>query len=200
VKSGPDTRRAPGAVRAMRLGVGFVVFQGAWFACVLGAARGTPGLGIVAVVAAVGTLVALGGDRRSDLQLIAIAVVIGAVWDGLLARTGTVVYASAGPWPGWAPGWILALWALFAPMLRDPLRWLHGRPWLAALVGGAGGAASYAAAARLGACAFPDPVRALSALGAGWSLIVPVLLAVAQRLERGGQVAAGSARAGEVRA
>ena len=34
--------------RALRLGVGFVLFQAAWFACVLGAARGQAALGIAA--------------------------------------------------------------------------------------------------------------------------------------------------------
>jgi hypothetical protein len=71
-----------------------------------------------------------------------------------------------------------------APMLREPMRWMHGRPVLAALLGGVGGVLSYAAAQRLGACAFPDTALAVLVLGAGWALIVPLLLAAAQRLDR----------------
>ncbi|MBN8509243.1 MAG: DUF2878 domain-containing protein [Burkholderiales bacterium] len=170
--------------RGLRLAVGFALFQGAWFLCVIGAARGQVALGIAAVAAVLGLHLAFSKARAVELGLIGLALAVGVVWDSLLARTGIVVYASPGPWAGWAPAWILALWALFAPMLREPLRWLHGRPLPAALVGGVGGALSYAAAARLGACELPDPTLALAVLGAGWALIVPSLLAAAQRLER----------------
>ncbi|HTN50062.1 MAG TPA: DUF2878 domain-containing protein [Burkholderiaceae bacterium] len=179
-----------GALSALRFAIGFVLFQGAWCACVLGAASGQAAqvaLGVAAVAAVVALLVAFSTDRAAELRLIALALLVGIGWDSLLAQTGVVQYASPGPLPGWAPLWILALWALFAPMLREPLQWLHGRPLLAALVGGIGGALSYAAAARLGACAFPRPLLALGALAVGWALIVPLLLAAAQRLQHGSQ-------------
>ena len=169
--------------RLLRLALGFALFQGAWFLCVIGAARGQAGPGIVAVAALLALWLAFSRARSVELALIGLALAVGLVWDSLLARIGLVVYASPGPLAGWAPAWILALWALFAPMLREPLRWLHGRPVIAALVGGVGGALSYAAASRLGACRFPDPVLALAVLGVGWALIVPLLLAAAQRLE-----------------
>jgi hypothetical protein len=170
-------------VRALQLVAGFVLFQGAWFACVLGAARGHAALGIVAVALAVALLLGFSRHRTAELRLIAVAIAVGIVWDSLLARTGVVQYASPGPLRDFAPAWILALWALLAPMLREPMRWLHGRPLLAALFGGVGGALSYAAAERLGACAFPEPVRALGVIAAGWALAMPLLLAVAQRLD-----------------
>ena len=172
------------AVRALRLVGGFVLFQAAWFACVIGAARGESALGVAAVVAVLAVLLALSSDRGAELRLIAIALALGLVWDTLLARTGIVDYASPVPQSGWAPAWILALWALFAPMLRESMRWLHGRPLVGALFGGVGGALSYAAAERLGACRFPDPALALTVLGAGWAVIIPLLLAAAQRLDR----------------
>lgn len=170
--------------RALRLGAGFALFQGAWFACVIGAARGQAVLGVAAVAVVVALLLAFSSHRVAELRLIALSLAVGVVWDSLLARTGIVQYASPGPLPGWAPAWILALWALFAPMLREPMRWLHGRPLLAALLGGGGGALSYAAAERLGACRFPEPTVALVVLGAGWALIMPLLLVAAQRLDR----------------
>jgi len=172
-----------GVARALRFGGSFALFQGAWFACVIGAARGEAGLGIAAVVAAVGLMLAFSANRSAELRLIALALAVGIAWDSLLARSGIVAYAAPGPLPGWAPAWILGLWALFAAMLREPMRWLHGRPVLAALIGGVGGPLSYAAAERLGACALPDRPRALLVLGAGWVLIVPLLLAFAQWLD-----------------
>ncbi len=194
---GPGSPAAGGTVCVLRLAVGFALFQGAWFACVIGAAQGAAGYGIAAVVAVLALLLAASRERIAELRLIALAMAVGVIWDSLLARTGVVVYASPGPLPGWAPAWILALWALFAPMLREPLRWLHGRPLLAALVGGVGGPLSYAAAARLGACRFPDPALAMAVLAAGWALIVPLLLAAAQRLERGAPPQPPSARSCE---
>jgi hypothetical protein len=173
------------SARALRLGAGFMLFQAAWFACVVGAARGQVALGIAAVVAVIAVLLTWSTHRAADLGLIALALVTGAVWDSALIRFDILHYASPGPLPGWAPPWILALWALFAPMLRDPLRWLHGRPVLAALVGAVSGALSYVAAERLGACNFSDPAVALAVLGAGWALITPLLLAAAQRLDHG---------------
>lgn len=177
-------RARDGRGRTLRLVLGFVVFQAAWFACVLGAAHGHAMAGISAVLAAVAMMLAWSPQRGADLRLLGLALAVGIVWDSLLARTGLVDYASPAPVPGWAPAWILALWALFAPLLREPLRWLHGRPLLAALFGGVGGALSYAAAARMGACRFPNPALTLAVLAAGWATIVPLLLAVARRLDR----------------
>lgn len=171
--------------RTGRLAVGFVLFQAAWFAAVIGAARGHAALGSVVLAIVVGALLTLSTNRPADLRLIAIALLIGAPFDGTLAYTGLVHYASPGPATDWAPLWILGMWALFAPMLREPLGWLHGRPLLSAVVGGIGGPLSYAAAERLGACVLPDRPLALVMLGVGWALVMPVLLSVAQRLERG---------------
>lgn len=170
--------------RTGRLAVGFVLFQAAWFAAVIGAAQGHAALGSAVLAVVVFALLGLSTNRPADLRLVAIAVVIGAPFDGTLAYAGIVRYASPGPVTDWAPLWILGMWALFAPMLREPLSWLHGRPLLAAVVGGVGGPLSYAAAERLGACVLPERSLALLVLGAGWALIVPVLLSVAQRLER----------------
>jgi len=162
----------------------FVLFQAGWFACVIGASRGQVALGVTAAVAVVAMMLAWSDRRGADILLIVLALAVGFLWDNLLARTDLVRYASPGPWPGWAPPWILTMWALFAPMLRAPMRWLHGRPALSALFGGVGGALSYAAAERLGACSFPDPTMAMAVLGAGWALITPLLLAAARRLDR----------------
>jgi len=182
------------------MAAGYVLFQAAWFACVTFAAEGEPAAGVAVVAAVVWALVASNGRPGADLPLVALAIAVGIVWDSALAHTGVVRYASPGPFPGWAPTWILAMWALFAPMLREPMRWLHGRPVVAALLGGVGGAASYAAAERLGACTFPDPVLAITVLGLGWALIMPLLLAAAQRLDRGAATLNGTGTPAEVRA
>lgn len=178
------------ALRApvLRLVATLAAFQASWFACVVLAGRGEAALATLAGLAAV-ALHFVWSDRRGvDARLVAVAIAIGVVWDTLLSRSGIVDYAAAGPFEGWAPAWILAMWALFAITLREPLRWLHGRPLVAALFGGIGGPLSYAAAAGFGACRFPDPQLAMVVLALGWAAITPALVHLARKLDREGRV------------
>lgn len=169
--------------RRLLLVLNLIAFQLAWFACVLGAARGVPAWGIAAVAGAVALQFVVSDARHAELALLIAALAVGLVWDTALLRAGVVVYASPGPLAGWAPAWILALWALFATTLREPFRWLHGRWGLAAVIGGVGGALSYWSAARLGAAQIPDVPLAMVVLAAGWAAMTPGLLALARWLE-----------------
>jgi hypothetical protein len=164
------------AVKPLLIGiVQFCLFQAAWFACVYGAAHHRVAPGVLAVGATLLVNWGLSGRRGVDIALAAEAVLMGLAWDTWMLRGGWVHYASQGPLALWAPVWILALWALFAALLRGPLSWLHGRPLRAAAVGAAAGPLSYLAAVRLGAGSFPDSVEALAVLAAGWAVMTPVL-------------------------
>jgi hypothetical protein len=173
--------------------VDFALFQLAWFACATQAAQGRPALGIAAVAAFVAWQWARSDRRQAEAMLVVIALALGLAWDTALLQSGLVRYAAPGPLPGVAPAWILAMWALLAAVLRGPLRWLRGRPWLAAALGAVGGPASYAAAARLGACELAGGMAALGVLGLGWALLTPLLLEAARRLDTG-PAAAGVVR------
>ncbi|HEX4511489.1 MAG TPA: DUF2878 domain-containing protein [Burkholderiaceae bacterium] len=170
-------------IHRLRVVVDFVLFELAWFVCIRQVAQDRPALGVAAVLAFVLLQVGLSTRRDVDLRLIVLALGLGFLGDTALLQTGLVRYGSPGPIAGVAPGWILALWAEFAVVLRGPLRWLRGRPVLAAVLGAVGGPLSYLAAARLGACTLPDRPLALVALAVGWALATPVLVAAAQRLE-----------------
>ena len=111
-----------------------------------------------------------------------------------MLQLGWIAYAEPGPLPMLAPAWILALWALFAIALREPLRWLHGGWPLAALLGALGGPLSYAGAERLGACTLNRPLARL-ALALGWAAITPLLLVLARRWDaRSNGIGAADAR------
>jgi hypothetical protein len=138
------------------------------------------------VTAAVVLHFALSGKREQDAWLLGLCIAVGIVLDTVAVRAGWITYASPLPVAGFAPAWIIALWALFATALREPLRWMHGRPVLAALFGAIGGPVSYAAAERLGACRFDDPMPSLCALGLGWAIVMPVLAEAARRMEQRG--------------
>jgi hypothetical protein len=157
----------------------FVLFEAAWLGCIAAVGHGKPGWGLAAVAVSVAWQLAISERRRADLLLVAAATSTGLVWDTFLVQSNLVVYAAHAPLTAIAPLWILALWAQLGAVLGEPLRWLHRRLWLAALLGAVGGAASYAAAASLGACAFPDTLRAMTVLSMGWGILMPLLLRLA---------------------
>jgi hypothetical protein len=170
---------APGAVRVV---VNIVAFEIGWFACVLGAAHGRPMLGLAVAAAVIAIHLWLAAERAREALLIGAAVALGAIWDTSMGHLGWIAYAAAGPWSGFAPLWILALWALFATTLDVSMRRLQTRPLLAALLGLVGGPLSYLGAARLGACELVERGSALAAQGVGWALITPLLLTFAGHL------------------
>jgi len=179
----PASAGATRGHRALGLLATLALFEGAWFACVLGAAHGWPWLGVAIAALVVAGLLARSARPAVDGALIAAAVVVGLAWDTAMLQAGWIAYAAPGPLPMLAPAWILALWALLAITLREPLRWLHRRPALAALLGALGGPLSYAGAERLGACTLAQPRAALLALALGWAAITPLLLLLARRWE-----------------
>lgn len=161
--------------------VNFVAFQAGWFSCVLGAANGVPLIGLAVAAGAVLLHLHLARDGAAELRLLLIAVLIGLVFDSVLASLGWVRYPSGVLVPGLAPYWILAMWAIFATTLNVSMSWLRGRLALAVLMGGIFGPLSYQAGARLGGLVFAQETSAMVALGLGWALIMPCLVLLAQR-------------------
>jgi hypothetical protein len=161
------------------------VFQLGWFACVLGAARGLPLVGLATAAVAIGLHLWLaGGERSREGLLVAGAALLGGAWESLVAGLGFVVHPEGGGFVGFVPLWIVALWALFATTLTVSLRWLYGRPALAMVAGAVGGPMAWFSGARLGAVTFPDPVVALAVESAGWALLLPLLVRCAERLTK----------------
>lgn len=163
--------------------VNFIAFQAGWFACVLGGARGEPWLGVW-VVAAVAVLHAARSPVAAmELRLLAAVAALGAAWDSLLVGTGVLVYPSGQLASMLAPVWIVALWIAFATSLNVSLRWLKGRYLLAALLGALFAPLSFWGGARMGAVRFPDPVLALAVIGAGWALLMPLVVWLGERFD-----------------
>jgi hypothetical protein len=156
-----------------------IVCNAGWFVCVISAANGRPWIGVLFTAAAVAFHLASAQQARLEFNLLATVLGLAALWESLLTATGLLVYPNGMVFPHAAPYWILALWALFAMQLNVLFRWLRGRYWLAALVGALAGPLSFRAGAALGAVQFPDPLLALAALGAGWALWLPAMIALA---------------------
>lgn len=163
--------------------INLVVFQLCWLACVLSGAASLPAIGIGVVAAAVLYHLRNAARPLPEAALLAIAGLIGAIWDGQLAGHGWLTYPS-GEFARWiAPSWIIAMWVAFATTLNVSLRWLRRRPGLSVLFGAIGGPLAFYAGERLGGVQFSDPLVALAAVSAGWSLITPVLVSLAARLD-----------------
>ena len=151
----------------------FLAYQVAWFAVVLGAARGyaLAGAAFALLVATVHVVL-----RREalDVKLIALSAGIGMLVDSTLAMTGQVRFEAAWP-PGLAPYWMLSLWIVFATTLNHSLRWLMTRPVAAALGGSIGGPLAYLAAEKLGALTLVAPATTLSLISLLWTLVLVAL-------------------------
>lgn len=161
--------------------INIVVYQLCWIACILGGANGMPLLGVVAVALAVAYHLYRAEQARPELILIGAAALVGAIWDSLLVAAGWLVYPSGTLLAGTAPYWIVALWVIFATTLNVSLRWFKQHLVLAALFGAAGGPLAYYAGARLGGVEFTDATVALTALGLGWTVLMPAMMWLARR-------------------
>jgi hypothetical protein len=169
-----------------------VLFQIGWFACVLGAAHGLAGAGALAALLIVAWHVARADAPRRELALVAVAAVLGALFETLLVQSGWIRFGAGVLIEGAATYWMVALWALFATTLNVSLRSLRKRVWLAALLGAIGGPMAYYAGARLGALELVAAGAGLAAIGAGWAVLTPLLLRAALRLDGYGAPGAAS--------
>jgi hypothetical protein len=159
----------------------FAVFQLAWFAAVIGAQRGVPAWGTAAIALAVLWHLARAARPRRELALVLLACLAGAAFESARLWQADVRYASGQPLAWLPPYWLVALWGLLAITLNVSLRWLHGRPGLAAVLGCFGGPLSFEAGVHLGAATFIDERAALVSLAAGWTFMMPLLAWLARR-------------------
>jgi hypothetical protein len=159
-------------------------FQAVWWACVLGAGSGMGWMGPLAAAVFAAVHLRFTPTPARDRRLLAAAVLLGLVLDGLLGASGLLAYAQAvGPF-ALAPAWILALWAGFALTLTHSMAFFERRAIAAALFGLLGGPLAYAGAAAVaGAVTFPHgSAPALLAVAACWALALPLLYAIDRRL------------------
>ena len=168
----------------MKVMVNFLAFQIGWFACVLDAANGMPWLGPLVCAPILTLHFAMADQPGAEFRLVLLAVGGGLVLDSLLVQSGWLSYANGLILPGLAPYWILVMWALFASTLNVSMRWMHGKLGLSAIFGAIGGPLSYLAGERLGAVVFENGWYALTALGVGWALAMPLLMLAASNLDR----------------
>ncbi len=154
-------------------------FQIGWFSSVIGGAQQMPWLGPVIVFAAIGIHFYFASQWLREAMLILSCALIGAVFDSVLVASNWVEYPSGLISASLAPYWIVTMWMLFGTTLNVSMRWLRGRELVAAAFGLLGGPLSYLAGQKLGGISLVDELAALTALGLGWAVIMPLLLRLA---------------------
>jgi len=171
---------APSRVRQV---ANFAIFEAAWFACILGVAHGQPLWGTAAVAAAIAWHVAISARPATELALAGLLCAIGLVAESLAVAQGHVAYPAGQPVAWLAPYWMVALWGEFAIALNVTLRWLKGRPVLAAVLGAVFGPLSFMSGVRLGGARFVDEPAALITLACMWAVLMPLVMALSCRFD-----------------
>ncbi len=168
----------------MNTWINIIAYQCVWTIAVCSASRGHGWPAWPAFVLFASWQLTRADGGRPDLLLMPVVAVAGACMDSLMAGSGLIAYADPIPSAHLAPLWIMAIWLSFALTLRHTFRFLHGRPWLAALLGGVGGPLAYWSAGRgWGTVEFPrGALWALLVLALMWAVALPAMLALAQYL------------------
>ena len=118
-----------------------------------------------------------------DVKLIIIAGLIGLLFDGALLNFDLIIYNDPGlPYP-FTPIWIVMLWMIFAMTLNHSLAWLSQKYYLSILFGAIGGPLAYIAGEKLGAITLLS-TNSIITLSVGWALITPILLIIANKLNK----------------
>lgn len=162
-----------------------LLFQLAWFACVLGAAWDFEWAGTSLAVAVAALHVFTAQHPRHEAYLCLSAAGLGLVVDSFLMNSGFIAFERGVMFPNVAPHWMIALWLVFATTLNVSLSWLKERYLLAALLGFFGGPLAYYAGEKLGAVAISGDTGMLS-VAVSWAVAMPALCFLARRFERAG--------------
>ena len=163
--------------------VNLAVFKVAWTAVVVSAAAGAPVIGAIAVAIAVGIHLWSCDNPEAEIRLLLVAATMGLAWESALVLAGLLEYSSGTWMPGLAPYWIVAMWILFATTLNVGMRWLRRSTAIAAIAGAIGGPLAFFAGAGIGAVELVSPAIALTCIGIGWAVMLPLLVKLAIRLD-----------------
>ena len=167
----------------MLLVINLVAFDVAWFLSVIGGAKQMPWLGPLTVLAVLAIHLRAARNPFEEVLLIICCALIGTVFDSILVASGWVTFSSGLFSNYFTPYWIITMWMLFATTLNVSMRWLRGKPVLAAAFGFFGGPAAYLAGQKLGGIVLVEQTTALAALAIGWACMMPVLMWLSENLD-----------------
>jgi hypothetical protein len=167
----------------MNLLMNVAAFKLGWISSVVGGAQHLPWLGPVVVFAAVALHLVRAERPSSEFMLILSCGLIGAIFDSVLVAAGWVTFPSGMFSELMAPYWIVTMWMLFGTTINLSMRFMRGRPLLAAAFGFIGGPLAYLAGHKIGGIQFVDQPAALAMLAIGWAVMMPLLMRLGERLD-----------------
>lgn len=169
----------------VRIVINLLGYDIAWTACILGAARGYPWIGVGIAVCTLAVHLAMSPCRRPEAALLVVGAILGVGIDVAMSSSGVYAYTGSGSTAAYLAAFFL-LWLNFGTTLRVALRWAWRRLWAGALLGLAGGPLAYWGAAQLGAVTLGEPVWvALATVAAAYGLATPLWLLAARRVLKG---------------
>ena len=167
----------------MSLLINISAFKIGWLSSVIGGAQQMPWLGPAVVFAAIVIHLMRAQRPSSELMLIVSCGLIGAFFDSALVAAGWVTFPSGMFSETLAPYWIITMWMLFATTINLSMRFMRGRPWLAAAFGLIGGPLAYYAGHKIGGIVFVNEMAAVAMLGIGWAVMMPILMRLGETLD-----------------
>lgn len=161
--------------------INFILFQIAWLACVIGAAKGMPLLGVAVTFAVLAWHLHKANNAKPELLLMLAALAIGSCLDQFMLSMQVVAYQEHGWSASLVPVWIMALWLAFATTLNVSLAWMQGHYFICMLFGAAGGPLAYLGAEKIGAVSLHGNATYI-ALSISWAGVTPLLVYLAAHL------------------
>ncbi len=161
--------------------INLVIFQLAWFACILGAGYGLPWLGVLVVSLSVfGHLLCVRFDR-GWVVLLMLSFVLGWGFDWAVLSLGAMGYPAHARLLTPVPIWMPFMWVNLATTLHLSMAWMKRRYAVAVLFGLLGGPGAYFTGMKLDAVLLGENLfRSLLIIGLEWAIAMPLLLVIAQ--------------------
>ena len=157
------------STKKIKLLINYLIFQTGWFVCVSGGNQ--PAL--LFTLGALAVHLIWVGSWRKEKQLLVICFLLGSAIDSFLGNLQILQFNEDGRL---LPGWLACLWVLFGTTLRHSLDWSRQHKAAGALLGFAGGPASYYAGSKLTDVSLAEPLwQTLLILAVIWALVLPLL-------------------------
>lgn len=157
--------------------VNAALFQGVWFACVIGSAYQLLWPAALSCLVLICWQLHPARRHSTDFKLLGTAIVLGLIVDTIWIQAGFIEFTDPRFIAGVSPMWIVFLWMGFALTINHSLIWLSAHPLLPALMGLIGGPMSYLAGLKLGAVTYlADPMLISACMGVAWAISMSILV------------------------
>ena len=159
-------------------------FQGVWWLCVLGALWEVQYLGPIVMLIFLSTHMLIMGKGKNEVLFLCLIAFIGTIVDSMKLATGFISYMG-----GYAtikilaPLWITAMWTGFASTINHSLGWVHGRNFIAVMLGVVFGPLSYMLGVKLEALTFNYRLMMSAViLAIVWGTAIPLMYWLSNKL------------------